>query len=146
MDGVEDLVVHGVELADGFQRIEDLGVRQQVVAEGHRHALEHHVVALLLDPGFEVGLEVVAVRAAVPEELGDLDLARGDRLRRLQDLVFLALGGRGLGRRGHQQAAHGGEHGEQCGEFLHLVRPCGLDDERMTAAAASGSAGRRPRR
>ncbi|MNL30206.1 hypothetical protein D3C87_1519280 [compost metagenome] len=123
MDRLEHLAVQRVQLAQRLQRIEDLGVRQQVVAEGHRHALEHHVLALLAGPGFQLRLEVVAVRAAVPEELGHFDLARRHRLGRLQHRVVLALGrcGHGCGR-SHQQTAHGGDSGEESGDFLHLRR------------------------
>src|SRR5712692_10656769 len=55
------------------------------LVEHRRHAPELRVGRQLLQPAFDQRLQVVAVRAAVPEELDHLDLALGlDRLRRLQ--------------------------------------------------------------
>ena len=78
--------------AQRVERMVHLRMRDEVVAEGYRHALEHDIRVLLLDPCFEVRVEFVAVRAAVPEEFGDFDLAcrHVDRLRRRQDGVVLA--------------------------------------------------------
>ena len=111
--------VLSVELAQRFQRVIDAAMRLQLGIEGDRHALDHHILALLGDPGRPGVLEVVAVRAAVPEELRDFDLACGHRLRRLQHFVFLAGGGRGIGRCGHQEAGAGGQCNQESSEFFH---------------------------
>jgi hypothetical protein len=96
VDFIEDDRRELLRETERVERVVHLRMRNKVVAEGHRHALEHDVRALLLDPCFEVRVEFVAVRAAVPEEFGDFDLARGhvDRLRRRQDRIVLARDGR----------------------------------------------------
>src|SRR5579864_1426736 len=84
VDLVEDLRRQFLREPECVERVVQLRMRNEVVTEGDRHALEYDVRTLLLDPCFKVRVELVAVRAAVPEEFGDLDLARGhfDRLRR----------------------------------------------------------------
>jgi hypothetical protein len=47
---------------------------QSLSRKSHRHAAQRHILGQALDPLFERGLEGVAVRAAVPEELDHLDL------------------------------------------------------------------------
>src|SRR5438876_2875413 len=101
MDGVEQGSMQPIELSDGLQRVENPGIDRPVVAQNSRQALELHVARQSLHPGFEVGLERVAVRAAVPEELEHLDLARGlDGLGRVQFDVIDAFDGRTLSVRG----------------------------------------------
>src|SRR5690606_18218196 len=55
------------------QRVVELLVL--ALLEGHVHAAEHHVIRQLRDPATQDRLEAVAMRASVPEELDDLDLA-----------------------------------------------------------------------
>src|SRR5690606_38859404 len=75
------------------------------------NAHEAHVVGLSLEPALEVRFERIAVRTAVPEDLGDLDQvrARARRLRRCEALVVHAEP-KALGRR----------------RLLSLVEPAGL--------------------
>jgi hypothetical protein len=77
VDGGEDLAVRRLELADLFQRVEELLRHLVARGEAHRHAAKGHVGRQLAGPGFEHRLEGVAVRALVPEELGHVDLAAG---------------------------------------------------------------------
>jgi hypothetical protein len=79
--------------AHGFQRVVGLGVGQPLAAgkEGG-NAAEDDVLGHGLQPLLEQGLEIEAMRAAVPEEFGDLDLALGfRRLRRIEDGVVAAF-------------------------------------------------------
>src|SRR6266513_3579211 len=113
VDGVEQGSMQPLELSDGLQGVENPGIARPVLVQNSRQALELHVARELLCPGFELGLESVTMRAAVPEKLEDFDLARGfDRLRRFQLDVIDALDGRALSVRGKgkQQA---GKHAHQ---------------------------------
>ena len=74
VDGVEHLAVHGWQLPHFFQRIEQLLVQLVRGHETHGDLAEAHVSGQLLDPDLQRGLEGVAVRTAVPEELHDFDL------------------------------------------------------------------------
>src|SRR4029077_20268177 len=97
VDGVEQGSMQPIEFSDGLQRVENSGIDWPVVVQNSRHALELHVARQSLYPGFEVGLERVAVGAAIPEQLEHFDLARGlDRLRRFQFDVIDTRGGRTL--------------------------------------------------
>src|SRR3989440_7445311 len=108
VNGVEQRPVQPLELSDGLQRVENPGIDRPVVVQNSRQALELHVARQSLRPGFEVGLQRVAVRAAVPEELEHFDLARGlDGLWRLQFDVIDALDGRTLSERGKSEAQAG---------------------------------------
>src|SRR5204862_1409475 len=101
MDGVEQGSMQPLELSDGLQREENPGIDRPVVVQNSRQAPELDVARQSLRPGFEVGLERVAVRAAVPEKLEHFDLARSlDGLGRLQFDVIDAFDGRTLSVRG----------------------------------------------
>src|SRR5690606_9881770 len=80
----EERRVHLVELAERLGRVERPGMEAQQVVPHRRNPHEADPAGLRLEPAGNVGLEVVAVRTAVPEELRDLDLlgARARRLRR----------------------------------------------------------------
>jgi len=52
-------------------------VDHPALVEGRRLAAELDVVGFVVEPAVDRGLGGVAVRAAVPEELDDLDLAVG---------------------------------------------------------------------
>src|SRR2546425_2484660 len=103
MDGVEERPVHLVEHAERLEAVEDRGVLRPALVEHRRHAPELHVARQLLLPVLDQRLEVVAVDAAVPEELDHLDLALAlHRLRRLQLAVVEArLAERGERRKGN---------------------------------------------
>ncbi len=95
VEAVEGLAVHPVDHAQRLPGVVDLLVELPARAERGRHAVEVDVGGQLGDPGLERGLERVAVRAAVPEELDDLDpagLGLGQWC--LQLLVVLAFHGR----------------------------------------------------
>jgi len=76
VDGGEDHAMQLVDLAQGFQGVVQALLRLHAGIEANRHAAHHDVGRQLLDPGLQARLQRVAVRAAIPEELGDLDLAR----------------------------------------------------------------------
>src|SRR3989475_536730 len=108
VDGVEQRSVQPFELSDGLQRVENPRIDGPVVVQNSRQALELHVARQSLRPGFEVGLQRVAVRAAVPEKFEHFDLARGlDGLWRLQFDVIDALDRRALSVRGKSEAQAG---------------------------------------
>ncbi|KGC57480.1 hypothetical protein DM47_2385 [Burkholderia mallei] len=121
VDRVEHGGRHLLGDAERRERIEQLRVRDEIVAERHRHALERDLVALLLHPGLDRRLELVAVRAAVPEELDHLDLAggRGHRLRRLHHLEILAGDGRG-GRRLREARDEAQGQEQRAKQFFHV--------------------------
>ena len=85
VQGGEHRLVEPLELADRFKRVIELGEVGVIgVAEGDMHAAQLDVTRFLGAPGFDDGVEVGAVRAAVGEELEDFDLARAvGRHRRL---------------------------------------------------------------
>src|SRR6267143_4409164 len=103
MDRVEERPMHLVEHAERLEAVEDRGVLRPALVEHCRHPPELHVAGQLLLPVFDQRLEVVAMDAAVPEELDDLDLALAlYRLRRLQLAVVEArLAERGERRKGN---------------------------------------------
>jgi len=77
--------------AHGLQRDEQLAVRVPDAAEHGGDALELHILRQLLGPGLDHRFELVAMRAAVPEQLDHLDLARvGNGHRTAQLDIFLA--------------------------------------------------------
>ncbi|MGF6443038.1 hypothetical protein QF002_003849 [Paraburkholderia youngii] len=122
VDFVEDLRRQFVREAERVERVEHLRVRDEVVAEGDRHAAEHDVRGLLLDPRFEERVEFIAVRATVPEEFDDFDLAgrHVGRLRRGQHGVVLAGHRRGRRRmRARRDQAQREEQDAQ--QFFHVV-------------------------
>ena len=85
MDGVEEGTVQLVEQAERLEGVEDGGVVGPALVEHRGNAAEFDILRQRLQPRFDLGLEVVAVNAAVPEELEHLDLVRGlDRLRRVE--------------------------------------------------------------
>ena len=70
--------------------------------EHHGHAAKLHVWGKLLHPGLQDRLEVVAMRAAIREELDDLDLlARFHWLRIFEPHIILPLDQVGRARRSH---------------------------------------------
>src|SRR5690606_38568824 len=73
VQGPEDGEAQLLFLAHREQRVVELLVL--ALLEGHVHAAEHHVIRQLRDPATQDRLEAVAMRASVPEELDDLDLA-----------------------------------------------------------------------
>src|SRR2546427_11413813 len=108
VDGVEQRSMQPLELSDGLQSVENPGIDGPVVVQNSRQALELHVARQSLRPGFEVGLQSVAVRAAVPEKFEHFDLARGlDPLWGLQFDVIDALDGRTLSVRGKDEEQAG---------------------------------------
>ena len=76
VEAVEGLRVHRIDQPQRLPRVEDLLVDFLERVELHRHAAEVHVGRQLGDPRLDRGFEGEAVRAAVPEELDHLDLAR----------------------------------------------------------------------
>src|SRR5206468_6876217 len=91
-----------------------------VFVQDPRDALELHIARKTFYPGLEVRLERIAVGAAVPEELDDLDLALGvDRLGRPQLDIVCPLDWRaqGAGRKGDEQAGHGAREAKSHGIF-----------------------------
>jgi hypothetical protein len=110
VDRIEERTVQLVEQSHRLEGIEDGGVVRPALVEHRGHAPEFHVLWQRLQPGLELGLEVVAVNASVPEELEHLDLVRGlDRLRRVELQVVGALRERGEWGQGHcrdQRAAY----------------------------------------
>jgi hypothetical protein len=59
-----------------LQGIVDLGVEAPHWIEDHGKLGEVHKVWFLLEPGFKMGLKIVAMGAVVPEELHHIELAR----------------------------------------------------------------------
>src|SRR5690606_22548985 len=126
--GVEHGIMHRLLDVHRFQSQEQLSVQVPGTAEHGRNALEIHVVRQLLDPWVDDRFELVAMRAAVPEQLHHLDLARiSHRHRRLQFDVFLA--GLELCRLDRQAEQAGGNDDGTEHEFTHGDS---LDYERLT--------------
>src|SRR5688572_178619 len=85
MDGVEEGTMELVEQAERLERIEDGGVVRPALVEHGGNATEFDILRQRFQPRFDLGFEVVAVNAAVPEELEHFDLVRRfDRLRRIE--------------------------------------------------------------
>ena len=112
MDGVEEVLVHLVEDLELLGGIEGLGVLDPGLAQGGRHAFELDVIGQLGDPGVERIFQRVAVRAAIPEHFGHVDLAIVAAQLDLigGDGVVLALGDRGGDRHGRQAKASEAHH------------------------------------
>jgi hypothetical protein len=113
-----------VELAHGFQGVEQALLGYEVVAEGDRHTLDHHIGGILLDPGFQLGLKGIAVRAGIPEELDHLDLAGRCLYRHalVQRQVVRAILGLflGVGRQGQAGCCQRGSGAEGKIASLHV--------------------------
>src|SRR5687767_5581234 len=85
MDGVEEGTMELVEQAERLERVEDGGVVGPALVEHGGNPTEFDILRQRFQPCFDLGFEVVAVNAAVPEELEHLDLVRRfDRLRRIE--------------------------------------------------------------
>jgi len=96
--GVEQRLVQTLLLADCLERIVGARSFRILFVEHGRDAAEMRVLGQFFKPGREHGLEGVAMRAAVPEELDHFNLA-GDigRLRRGKLPILDARSGLGLG-------------------------------------------------
>ena len=76
MHGVEHLGMQRGDQTQRFDRkVKPLVDPERILAEGDRDAAEGDIGRQLGGPGGEIGLEMVAVRAAVPEELDHFNLA-----------------------------------------------------------------------
>lgn len=110
VDGAEYFAVQGVNPAECFQRVVELLLRDEGVAEGNRYALEVDFVALLFHPCFERWFERAAMRAGVPEEFGDFDFfAAVDLLGFFQRTVIGAID-----RSGWRSASGRGKQTQTC--------------------------------
>ncbi|MNC45404.1 hypothetical protein D3C75_943650 [compost metagenome] len=113
MDGSEHGVVHLGFHAHRLEGQEHLAVNVPQAAEQRRDAHEVDVFRQLLGPRLDGRLELVAVRATVPEQLDHLDLAGlGHRYRAAQFDVLLA-GLDVLGLSGGAEQAETGQHGRE---------------------------------
>ena len=114
---LEHLGVHLVERgrAHGLQRVVDALQRLEAALKAHVHHAHRHILGRRLLPGLEGRLEVLAVRAAVREELDHLDLPRRRIDRRALLQRHIARPRLGVGRQG-QQAGHS-DKGSAQGEF-----------------------------
>src|SRR6185503_5680170 len=124
VDGVEEGPVDLVEDAHGLEGVEDRGVVAPALVEDGGHAAELDVLGQRLQPRLDARLEVVAVDAAVPEELEHLDLARGlDGLRRVELHVRrrAALRERCRPRGGEEGSDQTSAYGVHCWSFT-LIR------------------------
>ncbi|MCY1531049.1 hypothetical protein D9M68_662600 [compost metagenome] len=123
MDGIEYRSVHLVLDLHVFQGDEQLPVDVPYTAEQGRDAHEIDVFRQLLDPRIDGRLELVAVRAAVPEQLDHFDLPRlGHRHRAGQlDILLAGFDRLGLGR--HTEQADGGESGTE-NQVTHALLLC----------------------
>ncbi len=138
MDGLENGALQAVDLAQRQQRVVELLLRDELRREGHRNAFDHHVGRLRAHPRVEFGLECIAVRAVVPEELRDHDLAwvphrlPGGQLVVARVLLEGCGGLRNRGARGDRE-----KHGEQGEEALYrmFIHDCVLDSVRRSASA-----------
>ena len=103
--------------------------------EHRRNTLEIDIVRQLLDPWIDHRLELVAVRAAIPEQLDNLDLVRlGNRYRILQLNIFLSS--LKLCRTGRKAKQAGGNEKGTENEFTHGDS---LGNERLTDSATGCS-------
>ena len=100
MDLLEQLRVDLVQHAEYLGRVVRPGVDLPAAVEGGGDPHELHVGGLARQVVTDVGLEAVAVRAAVPEQLSNLDFVRGAAggLGRCENLVVHTLAV-GCGRR-----------------------------------------------
>jgi hypothetical protein len=111
VDGVEERPVQLVEQPHGVEGVEDRRIVRPALVEDRRDAPELDILRKLLQPGLDLRLEVVAMNAAVPEELEHLDLACALHLPRRVELdvgsVALRAGGeRREGEEGDDTAAY----------------------------------------
>src|SRR5688572_23224080 len=94
MYGGKQLVMNLFDGSHGFQRVIGLGERsprRNPVGNQGWHAPELDVSGLLAEPGLERGLEDVAARAPVEEELDHLDFLAARRgLSGFQQRIILA--------------------------------------------------------
>ena len=113
VDGVEHGVMHALLDTHGLQRDEQLPVNIPDAAEQRRDTHEVDVGRQRLDPRIEGRFELVAVRAAIPEQLDHLDLARLRYRYRVAQLLVLATGFDVLGLGVQAQQAEAGEGGTE---------------------------------
>src|SRR6202035_1164064 len=78
---LEDFTMQLVELAQALQGVIEACGRSMSFAPHHGHARERDVGRLGLLPRLDQRVDRIAVRAAIPEKLEDLDLARWNRSR-----------------------------------------------------------------
>src|SRR5208283_1775494 len=74
VDGIENQTVQALGFAQHFERVIKARVRNPGFAESRRYAAKHDIGRQLPDPRLDDGLESIAMRATVPEELDDFDL------------------------------------------------------------------------
>lgn len=121
LDGIEHRSMNLVLDAHGFEGQEHLAVCIPRATEHGRYALEVDVLRQLFSPRVDGRLEVVAVWAAVPEQLDDFDLARhGNRNRVAQLDVFLAGDRLGSLNGSHTEYA-GGDQRSAENQFTHAL-------------------------
>ena len=75
MDGGEHPDVHFLDQVHGFERVIQALLGYKVISEGHGHAAHHHIFGGVFGPLLERRFELIAVGAAVPEELQHFNLA-----------------------------------------------------------------------
>ncbi|RMQ30608.1 hypothetical protein ALQ06_05813 [Pseudomonas syringae pv. berberidis] len=121
LDRFEYRCVNLVLDAHGVQGDEQLAVSVPRTAEHGRDAHEIDVGREFFDPRVDGRLECVAVRAAIPEQLNDFDLARhGDGHSACQlDVLFAGLDG--LGSLGGHTEQTGGNQGGADDQITHAL-------------------------
>jgi hypothetical protein len=146
----EDPAVRGIDGADLLQRVEQPLRHLVASGEADGHAPERHVRRQLAGPGFEHRLERVAVRALVPEELGDVDPARrrqhagGQRLRQLDEVrafdrcLRQHRGGQGQAGAGELEREVAPLHGDPFGSIGTVRGQGGLGCTRGSSGRCSG--------
>ena len=85
-----NLLVQAAGLAQQLERIVDARMRRPVVLQDGRNPPQGYVGGFAPVPVIQRRLQLVAVRAAVPEKINDLDaVASLDRLRGDQAIVYI---------------------------------------------------------
>jgi hypothetical protein len=123
VDGLEQRPVNPLYGLEQLCRVVGAGVDLPAVTEDGRHAAHLHVVGLALHELLHRRQEAVAVRAAVPEELHHLDLARGvGGLRRLHQLELARRVDAALGvREARHEQREAGEKREASNGVSHRL-------------------------
>ena len=113
MEGGEEALVIGFQDAEALGSVVGLGEEAPAGGEGHRGALEANVLGKPFGPAFDLGVKVLAVHAAVGEELHHRDGPPGRPFRCPQVRVVLP----GLRRpQGGEEGVEAGPHDKEGGE------------------------------
>jgi hypothetical protein len=79
MMGPVNLLMEATELTEPFESVIKPSVGHPALAKNGGDASQLYICGLALQPAFEEWLQLIAVRAAVPEKFDDLDPLTGRR-------------------------------------------------------------------